>query len=58
MEGTGQHFYPKVKVKGKKACICDGVSSTAVLVYLFSIIYNQSSKKIKKTCPHANKGTD
>ena len=30
MEGAGQHFHPKVKVKGKKAGICDDVSSISV----------------------------
>ena len=35
VEGTGQHLCdldPKVKLKGKKAGICDGVLSTAALI--------------------------
>ena len=39
MEGTDNilcDLDPKVKVKGKKESICDGVPSTAALVFLLS----------------------
>ena len=46
LEGTGQHsrdLDPKVKLKCKTTGICDGVSSTAALVFIVFVLYYEKT---------------